>query len=450
MSRVALALLISFAASSCSKSGPATADVDILLCVIDTLRADHLGCYGYDRATSPTMDDLAARGVRAADCTSQSSWTGPSMVSMMLSRHVADDFVRMPALPTLAERLAEAGFSTAAIQSNVLLEPGSGYERGFEEYLVEPDPDEYRALIGRRVDRPRFLYLHLTNPHDPYDPATPYDKFRPRPISKEMLAEFAEIIRAAHPDWPGPRVKQGARVAAEVVVAERAKYDGEVLQADTILKQTLEMLPRPEKTIIVIASDHGECLYEHREAAGAVTAEEAGNPLAVFKRTHNTLLTQELVHVPLIFTGPGVPENVTLDGPVENVDIVPTLLELIGLSPSPDDDGTSLVSAFGAPDAHAGREFVFSNTSYFSMARSRGGAKLTLPWNPDGGETAMLFDLSRDPDERSPRPTSGAEFDGLSRVVARLRSEALQATSAENIIDEDVRRRMEELGYIGK
>lgn len=446
---VLLAALLA-ATPACREAPPATRDFDVLLCVIDTLRADRLGCYGYDRETSPTIDALAAGGVRAADCTAQSSWTGPSMVSMMLSRHVADDFVRMPALPTLAERLRALGWSTAAIQSNVLLEPGSDFERGFDEYEVEPDPDVYRALVGRRVDRPRFIYLHLTNPHDPYEPSLSYDVFPPRPLEPGRLDEFREIIAAAQPTWPKGKVKQAALVAAEVVTKERAKYDGEVLMADAILGMTLEMLPRPEKTIVILAADHGECLYEHREARGALRDGDEGNPLAVFKRTHNTLLTRELVHVPLVFKGPGIPAGVVLDAPVENVDIVPTLFELIGLPPSPEDDGTSLVPDFKDPAGARGRDFTFSNTTYFSAARSRGGWKLVLPWAEDGQDAPALFDLNEDPDERTPLPATGDEATALARVIARFRDEALKATAAEDVLDEDVRRRMEELGYIGR
>ncbi|MFG0317770.1 MAG: sulfatase-like hydrolase/transferase [Planctomycetota bacterium JB042] len=444
-----LALLL-LAATTCSKGPPPTRDVDILLCVVDTLRADRLGCYGYDRATSPTIDALAARGVRAADCTAQSSWTGPSMVSMMLSRHVADDFVRMPGLPTLAERLQALGWSTAAIQSNVLLEPGSEFERGFDEYEMEPDPDVYRALVGRKVDRPRFVYLHLTNPHDPYDPAAAYDVFPPRPVEPSLLEGFREVIAAAHPDRPKAWAKRAALEASNVVATERAKYDGEVRMADAILATTLEMLPRPEKTIVIVAADHGECLYEHREARGAVRPEDEGNPLVVYKRTHNTLLTQELVHVPLILAGPGVPAGVVLDAPVENVDLVPTLLELIGAPPSPDDDGASLVPAFADPAGTRGKDFVFSNTTTFSAVRARGGAKLVVPWAEDGPDRPVLFDLANDPHERAPLPTTGDDAVALRRVLDRFRAEALKADAAEDVIDEAVRRRMEELGYLGR
>ena len=100
-----MTLLVATCLAACGGAAPPR-DLDVVLIVVDTLRADHLGCYGHERATSPTIDALAARGVRFTRATAQSSWTAPSMVSLMLSRHLAADFVRMPAGRTLAERLS--------------------------------------------------------------------------------------------------------------------------------------------------------------------------------------------------------------------------------------------------------------------------------------------------------------------------------------------------------
>lgn len=429
----------------CDGATPPSAP-DVLLVVIDTLRADHVGCYGYDRATTPGLDRLAAGGVRFADCTAQSSWTGPSMASLLLARHVADDFVRMPAGTTLAEAFAGAGYRTGAVQSNVLLEPGSGFERGFEEYLLEPDPDELRELISRDDGRPRFLYVHLVHPHDPYTPAAPFDVFKPRPLSDVQRAAFADWARQAHPDWNTEQRARAVAAAADRVAAEIARYDGEILMADRVVDAVVKLLPRPERTVIAVTSDHGECLWERREAASSARAQEP-DLLRVFKQTHNTLLTQELVHVPFLLHGPGVPAGVVVAAPVENVDVAPTLLALAGIEPPAGIDGRSLAGALAAGQAPPGRDLVFANTSTFTAARGR-GFKLILPWLDTGPDRPLLFHLPQDPGERTPLPLAGDTYEALRAAIVTFRSRALRAADEEDVVDDAVRRRMQELGYL--
>src|SRR5690606_34330700 len=127
------------------------------------------------------------------------------------------------------------------------------------------------------------------------------------------------------------------------------------------------------------------------------------------------------IHVPLVLAGPGVPAGVVLGAPVENVDIVPTLLELIGVPASADDDGESLAPAFADPAAARGKDFTFSNTTFFSAVRARSGTKLVVPWAEDGKDEPVLFDLALDPHERSPQPATGEEAEALWRVLERFR-----------------------------
>ncbi len=427
-------------------------DLDVLLIVIDTLRADHLHGYGYHRPNSANIDQLASEGVRFADCTAQSSWTGPSMASLLTSRHVADDFVKMPARETLAEILQEAGYRTAGLQSNQLLETGSGFERGFDEYVLEPDPHDVRRLFREDDGRPRFLYVHLVHPHDPYEPVPPFDVFAPELLSAERRQRFADYLRDRRPEWPARRIDDAVAKAADHVARETARYDGEILMADAVVASLLQLLPRPEQTIVILASDHGESLWEHLEAASAVPEESRNDLLKAFKRTHNTLLTQPLVHVPLIFRGPGVPAGVTFDAPVENVDVVPTILDLVGLPPPPGIDGRSLVASMtgAAVGSARGRDLVFSNTSRFTSARTRGGKKLVLPWSPHQGDAASFFSLAEDPGEVRPLPLAGRDHDELARAIEEFRRRALKAGQAEDVVDDDVRRRMRELGYLGR
>ncbi|MBI4879704.1 MAG: sulfatase-like hydrolase/transferase [Planctomycetes bacterium] len=455
MRRLAPLLCAAALLASCAKerAAPQGNGLDVLLCVIDTLRADHLGCYGYGRATSPTIDRLAAEGVRVAQATAQSSWTGPSMVSMMLSRHVADDFVKMPRGATLAQILAEAGYRTAAVQSNILLEAGSGLERGFEDYALRPLPPQFTEILRHDDGRPRFIYVHLTHPHDPYEPAPQFDVFKPGPLPRHQIEDYAAFLEEAHPTWSAAERSRALDKAAAHVAAAVARYDGEILQADKVVADVLSLLPRPEQTIVVIAADHGECLWERREAPSALLGADTGDLLTVFKPTHNVLLSEELIHVPLILRGPGVPAGAVLPGLAENVDILPTILELLGLEPPEDIDGISLAAGMArlaAGEEPAGRDIVFCNTTLFTAARARGGEKLILPWREVQPDQPARFDLAVDPGERAPLPLAGREFAGLAGAIEEFRGRALRASSTENVLDADVERRLRELGYVGK
>ncbi len=449
---------VAFASALCAscaekEAAPRGNGLDVLLCVIDTLRPDHLGCYGHSRATSPTIDRLAAEGTCVAHATAQSSWTGPSMVSMMLSRHVADDFVKMPPGATLAEMLSEAGYRAAAVQSNILLEEGSGLERGFEDYALRPLPPQFIDILRRDDGRPRFVYVHLTQPHDPYEPVPQFDVFKPEPLPRGQIDDYAAFLEEAHPSWSEAERSQVLERAAAQVAAAAARYDGEILQADKVLADVLSLLPRPDQTLVVVAADHGECLWQRREAPSGLLGADTGDLLTVFKPTHNVLLSEELIHVPLVLHGPGVPAGAVLPGLAENVDILPTILELLGLEPPDDIDGKSLAASMArlaAGEEPAGRDIVFSNTTLFTAARARGGRKLVLPWREAQPDQPAFFDLAADPGERTPLPLSGREYEGLKSAIEEFRERALRASSAENVVDADVERRLLELGYVGK
>src|SRR5262249_6966212 len=152
-----------------------------------------------------------------------------------------------------------------------------------------------------------------------------------------------------------------------------------------------------------------------------------------------SLLTQELVHVPLLLAGPGLPEGVTLPGPVENVDIVPTILDFLGLPRPHDVDGRSLLPEITAAAAHMpspGRALVVSNTSFFPAVRSLDGRKLVVPWKGDGPDAAVAYRLAEDPHERRPLDPAQPEFAGLWKSLAAARDAALKGTRGEDQIDE--------------
>lgn len=435
---------------------PSPTGDDVLLFVVDTLRADHLGCYGSARATSPHLDALAARGVRVADATAQSSWTAPSMASLMLSRNVAADFVRMPVDGvTLAERLKAAGYQTIGFQFNVLLEQGSGFERGFDLYLVEPGAEQIRQVLHRTANSgPRFLYFHVVDPHDPYQPLPEFDRFAPEPLAPARLDAFRAYLRELDPHRPAAEIEAQVAASAAEMATQIARYDGEVLQADAVLGTILSVMERQgrlERTLVVVAADHGETLWQHREALGALAGERPADLKQAFKMTHNSLLYQALVHVPLVFAGPRVPPSLVHQGLVANIDIVPTVLELLGLPAASQVDGRSLAPDFEQlrrGERPAGRELVYANTSLFTMARSATGDKVIVPHRASGPDRTLRFQLTTDPHEADALPTDSS---GVSRMLGRVetfRREALQAAAGEDVIDADVAARMRELGYL--
>jgi len=426
---------------------------DLVLIVVDTLRADRLGCYGHDRDTSPTIDALAARGTRVEQVTAQSSWTAPSMVSMFLSRRVADDFVTMPDPPTLAERLARHGYRTIAFQDNILLAPGQGFERGFEVYRMEAGPRVMGPSLVSDDPRPLFAYFHFVDPHDPYEPLPRFDLFEPRQLGEPARARLETHLRAVAPglgeDERAARVDAAAARMAEQI----AKYDGDVRQADArvaFVIDWLETTGRLDETVVLLTSDHGEGLWQHGKSASELEhVDDPTDPLAAFKGGHSALLYDELIQVPLIVAGPGVPRGLVLPGPAETIDVAPTLFELAGLPVPEAWSGTSLVPAMRAAAAGEpvpGRPATFSNTRLFSAVRTRDGQKLIAPWDPAGPDRVEVFDLTRDPGEHDPQ--QGPPDARLVELLGTLRASALRAERGEDVIDAEVAERMAQLGYL--
>jgi len=427
---------------------------DVILIVIDTLRADHLGCYGYDRETSPNIDGLAARGVRFENAVAQSSWTAPSMVSLLQSKHLAADFVRMPPGSTLAERLAEVGYRCVGFQDNILLAPGTGFDRGFELYEVEAGPAKIIPALQRDDPRPLFAYFHFVDPHDPYEPLPQFDVFEPRPVSPERRQLLTAALQEQDTPLPADEIGRRVDAAAQYMAEKRALYDGDVRQTDArveFILSALERTGRLDDAYIILAADHGECLWDQPEAPSRLDHDSRSNLLRLFKMSHNTVLYGTLTRTPLLMSGPDIPEGTVVDGPVENVDIVPTVLELLGLSGGEACDGRSLVDTLQATSQGGpptpGR-LTWSNTSLFTAATSVDGFKLIRPWDPAGADPPQLFDLTVDPGEQTPLPLQGDRWRALHEAIDEYRRSALMPAAGEDLLDDTVAERMRQLGYL--
>jgi arylsulfatase A-like enzyme len=294
---------------------------DVLLITMDTTRADKLGCYGGDPGVSPALDALARNGVLFRRAYSHVPVTLPSHSSILTglspARHGVHDngtFVLDAAPPTLAEAFTKAGYRTAAFVSSVILDRKFGLARGFERYEDSLETDESEDIlvqvpaevtVGRALawvretdPRPVFAWVHLYDPHTPYDPP--------------------ELFAARFPGKP---------------------YDGEIAYMDSQIGALLAGLAeRKRPTLVAAIADHGESLGEHQEP------------------THAFFVYGATQHVPLIVSYPGVLAAGSEVAPlVRSVDLAPTLLEIAHLPVPEGLDGRSLVPlATGASDRETG------------------------------------------------------------------------------------------------
>lgn len=407
---------------------------DLVLVVVDTLRADHLSTYGYARPTSPGMDELAEGGVVFLDNTAQSSWTLPSVASLMTGRYLFVNAHRLPdGVPSLAERLADAGYETAAFLGNPAVSRSGNYDRGFEHFIgrevtdnVTWDAADLHTVFATwqdehpRTDRPRFLYLHFMDPHFPYTPRADTPLAGDVVLRDDVLEAWQPAVTAAGPGDPLYDRFDPERL---LILDQIDGYDREIASMDRVLSSLLSTLGSRER-LVVIASDHGEGLWNHGHHPVLVERKppEERTLSEVFFRDHSFHLYQELVGTPLIVSGPGFPTGWRESTPVENVDIVPTLLRAAGL---PDDatlDGRALQDVV-AGNARP-RPAIFSFCNEATSVRV-GPWKLVFP-TPTGdsfGMPAQLYDLDADEHERVNRYDDSTVVDMLRKLI-RLREDA--------------------------
>jgi arylsulfatase A-like enzyme len=337
---VALLLLL-LPLPACSPPAPPVPEAlvppgsNILLLTVDTLRADHLSAYGYDRQTSPNLDRLAAEGVRFDQATVQWPKTGPSFASLFTATYPKDnDIVRQVGIPLpcrfrmLAEELRERGYSTHAVVANGALAREFLFDQGFDTFietwkLAAPDgvdPNgaervtELATAVLDRLDRsrPYFLWVHYL---DPYEPPEPWrDRFQDDEHfdASTQLNVFWEKERNQMYGIGASQVLDGREDLAFYV----ARYDAEIAYTDAQIGLLLTAAAERgllERTLSVFTSDHGESLAEHH-----------------YHFDHGRFSFQTCLHVPLVLHYPGVLEPGVERAPVELLDLAPTLLEIAG------------------------------------------------------------------------------------------------------------------------
>jgi arylsulfatase A-like enzyme len=441
---LALALL---ACAGCAQEARAR---NLILISIDTLRADRLGCYGYARPTSPFLDRQAHAGVLFADATATSSWTYPSHASLFTGlypgRNGATELKRRMRtdVASLAEWLSARGYRAAGVVSSTLFQ-GYGLERGFErlEYVDPggPEPSQVTAHAVQWLEevdrsRPFFCFIHYLDPHSDYSSLPEFEAPFAEPYGGTASGKseqlFQHVSGFLHFDAADARHLSNL-------------YDAGVRQQDAELEKLFAYLERSgllADALVVLTSDHGEEFLEH----GGVM--------------HGLAQYEESVRVPLLFFGPDVPRDVRVAESVSLVDVMPTVLDLLGLPAPAGLDGHSLRALMEEPARARGSRALFIEADLDPpgpTARSmvpgddtavrRGTFKLVL--DPTQGHAA-LFDLEHDPGEKNDVAAQHPELvRELRAELERFQARRTQGSAAEPLSPEDLKK-LEELGYAGE
>ena len=423
----------------CASTGLSPGDSDrlpgrtpVLLITVDTLRADHLGCYGYGRVRTPAIDSLAAQGTRFEDDLAQVPITLPSHTSLLTGTYPMyngeHDFTS-PSLPSrvglLAESFQRHGYDTAAFVSSFVLDSSWGLNRGFQTYDDHFDPHQFEIsnpgnierhagetvghLLAWLADRkqgvttarPFFIWLHLYDPHRPYNPPEPFH------------AEYASHL-----------------------------YDGEIAYTDSQLQRLFDALRASrlyDQTLIVLAADHGESLGEHGEDE------------------HSFFVYNATLHVPLIFKPPrGMASSHAVRRLVGNIDVAPTILDLVHMEDplSRQFQGTSRAPEILGRDA-AGEHPIYSETYYprvsfrWSELRSISTDRFKYIQAPH----PELYDLVKDPHELhnlygERNPTSAALREQLIGIERRFKSFNTHDAKAGSPLSPETVEKLKSLGYL--
>ena len=452
---------------------------NLILILIDTLRPDHLGAYGYARPTSPHIDRLAASGTLFTRALAPSSWTKPSVASLFTSRypseHGAVSFRRhlFKNLPTLAEALRDAGYETVGVSGNfVHVSETTGLARGFDHwlnfskrtqskqdsifnisdkkdrpvYLRAPSAQEINEEVLKRVsaapaarepggEKPLFLYVHFMEPHSSYSPPL---KIRKRFITDPNYRDGQNASSEALTTLAG-----GKRQASE---RERQwltdLYDAEIATVDAAVAELLDGVAKlgyAENTVTVLVSDHGEALGERGSYF------------------HGLELHAETLRVPLIFFDSRAPtRGVRRDDPVDLLDVAPTLLALAGAPIVPGMRGRDLFAE--QTDALPRRDLVaeLHPDPPFEEKISPRLQRLSLqrwPWKAIAlrdDRPMLVYRIDRDPEERDAVATSDGVPKALTEAVDRLvvefdRLDAARPTA--HPLSEQTREGLRALGY---
>lgn len=402
---------------STSLSGSLAGD-NVLLITLDTTRADRLGCYGYAPAATPTIDAFAASGTLFENAFAQVPLTLPSHASMMTGRYPKEHGIHSNGSgalgadhPTLATVFKEHGYRTAAFIASFVLDARFGLHRGFDVYNDKVAPvtldralyksqlpadvitDRGLEWLRQNSDRPFFCWLHYFDPHDPYQPPDPFS------------ASFA------HP------------------------YDGEIAFMDSQIKRVADWVRQAglsNRTLIVIAGDHGEALGEHGLTGHAIYVYE------------------DVLRVPLILVHPKFNSAARIATVVEIADLFPTVLDLFGYDPPDDLLTRSLAAALSGEELAEGEAYSESEYGFVTHGWAQQRSLTTSQWKYVSSTKPELFDRVADPGElRNLNAAKPAVAQRMRKKLEARYESMLSGEASAVAMDDAATRRLEALGYLG-
>ncbi len=366
---------------------------NLIIISIDTLRADRLGSYGYDRDTSPTLDALAARGVRFEKVIAETSWTAPSHMTLLTGLHPATHGVtherRLPdGVVTLAQVLRQHGYFTYANTGGGYVSRSFDFDRGFAVFeqarktFAVTQSRARKQLETLPPHTPFFFFLHTYDVHCPYDTPEEYARlFRTRPLEDHL-----DLTRCGGWRQPGELFTPGqVRFLSD-------QYDASIRWVDGAMAGFVDFLESRgtlADTVLVVVSDHGEEFDEHGRVG------------------HRATLHAESLRVPLIIVAPGLEPRVVREG-VGLIDLMPTLLEILAIPDPPLMQGRSLVSLVSGGDSGGFARPLFSELDLKVHLRSVVDGEQHLIRDLESG-TSQWFDWSRDATEQHGLDPSDSE-----------------------------------------
>jgi len=390
----------------------------VVVVTIDTLRADHLRCYGYREIETANVDRIAQKGVLFENAVAQTPLTPPSHASIFTglyptAHHVRGNggFILRPSAATLATILQHQGWDTAAFISSVSLKKVVGLDQGFAVYDDQmPKPGEGQEFVadaerpaGQTVDRalrwldaqsgkPFLLWVHVFDPHLPYNPPAPFrDQYKDRP------------------------------------------YDGEIAYADHELGRLFDAVSRkspPGKTLIAVLSDHGESLGDHGEYS------------------HGVFVYDSTLHIAFIMSGPGIPPGLRVRQQARTVDLLPTVLELMGGRPPALVHGVSLTPFFTGKNAATDVSYAETLYPKINMGWAELRAIRTNRWKYVLAPKPELYDLSTDPAETNNVIQShAAEAQKLQAELAAIAGKGTEKVET-STVDHRTLEQLRSLGYL--
>lgn len=428
-----VALLVGLAGCAAEPPPPRP---DVIVVVIDTLRADELPPYGGAPENAPFLAELAAQGIVFENAWSTSSWTAPATASIFTSQHpnehgvtvgllirspIADqlEVSRIPEeLETLPEFFKAHGYGTFAVTDNINVDEPLGFSDGFDRFrYLKGFAESGARKLNEQVlawreeiltdERPYFLYLHYMDPHEPYK---------------------------RHAEW----MAEDAPPVPEDRLTDRDAYRSEIRHTDENIRAIFEALEVDEDTIVIVTADHGQEFHDHGRTG------------------HKWTLYSELTRVPLIARlGPAGPTGVSRAN-VSNIDLLPTLRQVLDTPPAEGDRGVSLLAA-AAMETRGERELFAMRTDCYHHSRPRelrsivrGPYKLIV--NEDSG-AVELYDLDADPAESKDLAGDRPEVvrllrEALDEQDERARREGTRQAGGKELTEEE-RRQLEALGYAG-